>query len=106
MVSRRPLTDEHFAGVWPSCATRPTPPSGRPFRVAPRYDVADGGISGLSNCGYRDDDEALVPRAVWAPRLNEHGLFDDVEHAVAFRGLTDRRAPEHAPFAVYGLWRV
>jgi len=70
------------------------------------YDVADGGISGLCNCGYREEDEQMIPRAIWAPRLNEHGLFDDVDHALAFRDLTDRRVPEHAPFFVYGLWMI
>ncbi len=66
------------------------------------FDIADGDISALCNCRYRDEDEKLVPRA--APRLNDYGLFDDVEHALVFRELSDRRVPEHAPFIVYALW--
>ena len=69
------------------------------------FDVADGTVSGLTNCGY-DADEVGVLRAVWASRLNEHGLFSDVADALSFRRLTDERVPEHAPFFVYGLWIV
>jgi hypothetical protein len=69
------------------------------------FDVADGSISGLSNCGYQND-EASALRPAWTPRLNDHGLFQDVVDAAAFRDLTNARVPEHAPFFVYGLWVV
>lgn len=69
------------------------------------FDVADGAISGLSNCGY-EADEAGALRATWAARLNEHGLFVDVHDALAFRAVTDGRVREHAPFAVYAMWIV
>ena len=70
------------------------------------YDVADAGLlSGLSNCGYEEDERAAL-RARFGQRLNEHHLFAAREDAEAFRGLTDRRVPEHAPFSVYGLWEV
>lgn len=67
------------------------------------FDVSDGAISGLSNCGY-EEAEADALRAVWGARLNEHGLFAEVHDALAFRRATDARVPEHAPFAVYALW--
>jgi hypothetical protein len=67
------------------------------------FDVADAGfISGLSNCGY-GEDEVTVLRATWASLLNQHHLFTDVKDALAFKLLTDARVPEHAPFFVYGL---
>ena len=70
------------------------------------FDVADEtGISGLSNCGYQED-EADALRDAWAPRLNEHGLFDEAADALAFRAVSDARVREHAPFAVYAIWRV
>ncbi len=70
------------------------------------FDIADGTtVSGLSNCGYKADD-ALAFRDAWAPRLNDHGLFDEVHDALAFRAVTDARVREHAPFAVYALWMV
>ena len=70
------------------------------------FDVADAGlISGLSNCGYTRAELAGL-RAAWASALNAHHLFDDVEKALAFREMTDRRVPEHAPFFVYALRRV
>lgn len=69
------------------------------------YDVADPTISGLSNCGYDPDERtALIPR--WAPRLNEHHLFTQLDDAYAFRELTNQRVTEHAPFFVFGLWRI
>jgi hypothetical protein len=69
------------------------------------YDVADGGdCSGLCNCGYREEDEAIVSRAQWAPRLNEHGLLVELRDALEFRSLTNHRVPEHSPFFVGGLW--
>ena len=67
------------------------------------FDVADGTeVSGLSNCGYGEELEAL--RATWACRLNDRGLFGVLEDALAFRDVTDARVPEHAPFTVYGIW--
>ena len=69
------------------------------------YDVADPGISGLSNCGYTDEERpAAVAR--WGPLLNEHHLFRRVEDADAFRVYSDARVSEHAPFFVLGLWRL
>lgn len=68
------------------------------------YDVSDRSfLSGLTNCGYREDDFAEVPRERWARALNENHLFRDIEDAMAFREFSDRRIPEHAPFLVYGL---
>lgn len=67
-------------------------------------DVADGAlISGLSNCGYRQDEMSTL-RKFWASRLNGNHLFDAFDDASRFREMTDARVPEHAPFAVYGLW--
>jgi hypothetical protein len=70
------------------------------------YDVADAGrISGLSDCGYTEDEiRDLVPR--WAARLNSFGLLDTVEDAIAFREVCDARVPEHVPFWIYALWRL
>jgi hypothetical protein len=72
------------------------------------FDVADGptAISGLCNCGYAASDATLVPRDVWGPYLNENGLFSEVGAAFDFRKLTDVRVPDHAPFAVFGIWIV
>lgn len=70
------------------------------------FDVADAGLtSGLSNCGYQQTEIAGL-RATWASHLNEHHLFGDLKRALAFRDLTDRRVPEHAPFFVYALWLI
>jgi len=69
------------------------------------YDVADPSISGLSNCGYSEEElRALSP--VWAPRLNAHHLFDNLDYAFEFRALTNARVAEHAPFFVVGLWLI
>jgi hypothetical protein len=70
------------------------------------YDVADeGNISGLSNCGYTELEAAAL-RPAWASKLNEHGLFLELDVALAFRSLTDQRVVEHAPFFVNAIWIV
>lgn len=70
------------------------------------YDIADQGmLSGLSNCMY-NEKETVNLQPVWSPHLNEHHLFNDIACAVKFRTLTELRVPEHAPFAVYGLYKI
>ena len=70
------------------------------------YDVADLAlISGLSNCGYRQDEAAAL-RAIWSSRLNDHHLFSAPRPAADFASLTDRRVVEHAPFFAYGLYQL
>ncbi len=67
------------------------------------YDIADGSrLSGLSNCGYVDD-EADSFRAQWEVHLNRFHLFDDLERAAQFALVTNARVEEHAPFFVYSL---
>jgi len=70
------------------------------------YDVSDSFLlSGLSNCGYSPHEiEALKQH--FLPRLNRFHLFDDPEHALAFKAETNKRVSEHSPFFVYGLYRV
>ncbi len=83
-------------------------PDGGPSRdwLLLGYDVADLGLtSGLMNSGYSSDDRAAL-RARWAPRLNEFHLLTDHEQATEFKTISDRRVPEHAPFFVYGLYRI
>lgn len=69
------------------------------------FDVADPGISGLSNCGYAEDERhGLVQE--WSPWLNQHHLFTELEKAFEFRVFSNKRVSEHAPFYVIGLWLV
>ena len=69
------------------------------------YDVADlFSLSGLMNCGYSAEDR--VSMGEFGPLLNEWHLFDCVEDAQRFRMRTNERVQEHAPFFVYGLWRI
>ncbi|MCA9492630.1 MAG: hypothetical protein KC621_22005 [Myxococcales bacterium] len=69
------------------------------------WDVVDNVFpSGLSNCMYAA--EVVLDWREWAARLNEHHLFDELPDAFAFRDATNRRVPEHAPFAVMGLYEV
>ncbi|MBI5479440.1 MAG: hypothetical protein HY906_11315 [Deltaproteobacteria bacterium] len=71
------------------------------------YDVADtSGLSGLSNCGYDLGFEREELQGTYAARLNDGHLFTTADDADEFRRMCDRRVPEHAPFFVYGLWRV
>ena len=63
-------------------------------------------LSGLSNCGVPSDKEEKESAAHWADRLNDHHLFEEEEHAIAFSNLSDGRIPEHAPFYAYGIWHL
>jgi hypothetical protein len=70
------------------------------------WDVVDGVFpSGISNCQFHPGD-VLDWRDRWADRFNDHHLFDDLPTAFAYRDVAGRRVPEHAPFAVMGLYRV
>jgi len=68
------------------------------------FDVVDGAISGLSNCGFEEGERAGL--RAWTSRINDHGLLSNLSDALLFRSLTDQRVPEHAPFQVCGLWLV
>jgi hypothetical protein len=71
------------------------------------YDVSDKWlVSGLSNCGFLPGDDVQALRREWSRKLNDHHLFDRLENAMAFRELSDRRAVEHSPFFVFGIWSI
>lgn len=70
------------------------------------YDVSDLALlSALSNCGYKPDEIQSL-RARWAKHLNKFHLFTDKSQAIEFKGLSDQRVVEHAPFFVFGLYRI
>jgi len=70
------------------------------------FDVADTGFwSGLSNCGYSEDEREKL-RPEWQSKINDHGLLQTEQDALVFREMTDKRVPEHAPFWVYKLYRL
>lgn len=72
------------------------------------YDISDRWLlSGLTNCGFLpslDDAEALKRK--WGRLLNSNHLFNSLEYALEFAALSDKRAAEHAPFFVFGIWLV
>jgi hypothetical protein len=70
------------------------------------FDVADEWLlSGLTNCGYRFDEHEIL-RNIWQGKLNQYHLFDTYEDADMYREMTNTRVKEHAPFSVYGIYRV
>jgi hypothetical protein len=70
------------------------------------YDVADEVMtSGLSNCSYSDEDKGRL-RPLWGSRLNRFHLFDRADLSSQFKGITEARVPEHAPFFVFGVYRL
>jgi hypothetical protein len=70
------------------------------------FDVADAGhISGLSNCGYKQEEKDRLAEQ-WGKRLNKHGLLPSLGDAVEFREMTNARVPEHAPFWIFGMHRL
>lgn len=71
------------------------------------YDVVDGWLlSGLSNCGYLEEDDIEGWRSRWARYLNDRHLFDDRVAADAFAAATSNRVREHAPFLACRIWKV
>lgn len=66
------------------------------------YDVADSAFtSGLSNCGYINGEVKYADH-----ELNDYHLFASIEAAFRFKEYSDQRVKEHAPFYVYGLYRI
>jgi hypothetical protein len=70
--------------------TEPTnPPTPLPSWPLLGFDVSDSGLlSGLSNCGYSEDELPSL-RATWGPFLNEHHLFIKATDAFAYRAVCD-----------------
>ena len=59
------------------------------------------------NCGYMPDQEDVqAMQNRWATHLNDHHLFDDPKQADEFRLLSNQRVEEHAPFFVFGIYRI
>lgn len=70
------------------------------------YDVADRSLlSGLSNCGYTASQVTQF-REAFGRYLNDYHLFESLDMALQFKEVSDVRVKEHAPFYVYGLWRI
>jgi hypothetical protein len=70
------------------------------------YDVADFGlISGLSGCGYTAEEKKLLSTN-WSSKMNEHGLFLNLNDAKQFTRIANERVSEHAPFWVFILYSL
>ncbi len=68
------------------------------------YDIANAaGFSGMLDCGYTDEELAEF-RPTWAPRINDCGLLDTLDDALAFLEITKARTPEHGPFFIFGIY--
>jgi len=68
------------------------------------YDVASYDlISCLTNCGFSHPGKNIMVKK-YAGMLNDYGLFSSAKSADFFRIDCDSRIPEHAPFAIYGIW--
>jgi hypothetical protein len=60
-------------------------------------------LSGLSNCAL-NPDELREMRIRFGADVNDDGLFNSFDRAVAFKAACDELIPEHAPFFVYVLY--
>jgi hypothetical protein len=98
--------DEAEQNYWHTQVPHPTPSTRQAGWSFLGYDVSDRWLlSGLSNCGFvaaQDDTQALKQQ--WSQKLNAHHLFDKLEDAIEFKGLSNRRVVEHSPFFVFGIW--
>lgn len=70
------------------------------------FDIADHYLlSGLMNAGYEVEERKHFSLK-WSKYLNQYHLFDDLELAIEFKSLTDKRVEEHNPFSVYGIYLI
>jgi len=70
------------------------------------FDIADRYLlSGLMNAGYLVDERGVLSYK-WSRYLNRYHLFDDLELAMQFKSLTDKRVEEHSPFSAYGIYLI
>jgi hypothetical protein len=70
------------------------------------YDVGDHDqTSALSGFEYTSDEMAQT-RSQWIGHVNQWGLLDDLESALAFRESANSRILEHAPFYVYEIFKI
>jgi hypothetical protein len=101
-------SDEAERDYWQTQVPHPTPSTRQEGWTFLGYDVSDRWLlSGLSNCGFlppQDDVPAL--REQWGKKLNAYHLFDELEHAAAFREFSNRRVVEHSPFFIFGIWLI
>ncbi|MBI5075261.1 MAG: hypothetical protein HZB62_08890 [Nitrospirae bacterium] len=92
---------------WPPYINMTEPADRDPSWPLLGYDVSDEfHLSGLSNCGYKETDFAEYSRQYWSDKINENHLFSDLKTAFEFTVFSNNRVPEHAPFFVYGLYRI
>jgi hypothetical protein len=106
-VSVRLSGSTNFNAYRSAISASPTNPA-EVLKEWPRlgYDVADPGqTSALSNCAYKAN-EIVEARSRWASHVNQSGLLDDLEAALAFREFSDARVPDHRPFYVYELFEI
>jgi hypothetical protein len=100
--------DEAEQNYWQAQVTYTTPSTRQEGWSFLGYDVSDRWLlSGLSNCGFvppEDDVQAL--RQQWGNKLNAYHLFDELKHAIEFKGFSNRRVVEHSPFFVFGIWLI
>lgn len=70
------------------------------------FDIADSTlVSGLTNCGYTPE-EAKLNRDRYSSDLNSFHLFDTLNQASSYCFECNERVPEHAPFYVYGIYKI
>ncbi len=71
------------------------------------YDVSDRWLlSGVSNCLHNGMPEFRELKAQWKTCLNSFHLFTDLCDATGFKTVIDQVVQRHAPFSVFGLWRI
>lgn len=86
-----------------------TPSVCDPFWQLLGYDVSHASLlSGLTNLSWGNvsTDEVQDIGHKYIPSLNEYHLFQSVEPAAEFIPLAEEGVLPHAPFFVFGLWRI
>ena len=102
------LCDEHQLQLWDNMIGATDPLDLNENWALLGYDVSDKFLlSGLSNCGFAPEQEDVEEmRRRWSSCLNHFHLFEDPLQASEYAKVADMRVSEHAPFFVFGLWRL
>ena len=70
------------------------------------YDIGDKYLtSGLSHCGLKAEMMETAQKE-WGGAVNSNGLFLEITVTQQFRDFIERRVPSHAPFYIFGIYRV
>jgi hypothetical protein len=109
LVTRGPLqSDTNWEAHWSALSSASSSMGSVPEEwMFLGYDVAEDAMVFSGLCGYQHQptEDWKQLRKKWGPRLNDHGLFSNVDDAMEFTPIAAEFDPNEAPFYVYAIYR-